>query len=216
MKMKLVYSSANAGIILLLIINLSCQSTEVGNVSDASKPPVTQKQNNLAKNDEKEMQNDLLSVEPHILDDLQRPLGFKLPPNMNYISRTAWEVIVETQDMWDIYVFSGKKIGNNLFESTLKKNQAYTLIHVLGVENKSSNNLIIKDSNMIWLSNDISNLVKIQNELIAISRNILGDPTMQDGNKLTWETGLILYNLYLLQRGHNGIYYIRFDAFKLN
>jgi len=216
LKMKLVNSSANAVVILLLIINLSCQSTEIGNVSDGSKPPVTQKQDNLAKNDEREMQGDFISVEPHILDDLQRPLGFKLPPNMNYISRTAWEVIVETHDMWEIYVFSGKKIGNNLFESTVKKDQEYTLVHVLGVENKSLNNFIVKDSNMIWLSKDLSNLVNIQNELIAISRNILGDPTMQDGNKLTWETGLILYNLYLLQRGHNGIYYISFDAFKLN
>lgn len=135
------------------------------------------------------------SITSEIFDSLQRPLSFQLSSQCKPVSRLNWEYHMAGIGWWDIYLMSGKKLGNGIYEKTVESISNLKVIELHSTKTQYDNS--VSRVEIIFLSSEKSELEKLQSDFNMVATHFTGKQAA-NGNDRTknWNAGWILYTSY--------------------
>lgn len=142
-------------------------------------------------------------VSSEIFDSLQRPLGYYLTNESRPITRLNWEYHMAGIGWWDIYLMTGRKLGNGLYECSFenKANCQIVELHMTRTEYDKA----VLSVEEVFVSSDKSNLEKIKNDFENSATNFFGkQPSRDSGGITNWDAGWIHYSSHPIQYHESG------------
>ena len=154
----------NLFILCICFLVVSCASVQSGKglASDVAQSEIKQVEVEYA-------------ISSDIFDTLQRPLSFRLSPQTRPISRLDWEYHMSGIGWWDIYLMTGKKLGNGIFEKSIENKSNCQIIELHNVKSEYDSSVLMVE--VIFVSSDRNTLENLQAQFKYGSYNFL------------WETG---------------------------
>ena len=143
------------------------------------------------------------AITTEIFDNLQRPLGFVLSSQCKPITRQNWEYHMSGIGWWDIYLMTGRKLGNGIYEKSVENKQNCQIIELHSTRTQYDNSVLSVE--LIFVSSDKSALEKIKSDFVTIATQFTGRQARgeNDGIK-SWDAGWIHYTSYPIQYHENG------------
>ena len=142
------------------------------------------------------------SITSEIFDTLQRPLGFKLSSQLKPISRKNWEYHMVGIGWWDIYLMSGKKLGNGIYEKPTEQKSNCEIIELHNV--KSQYDSIVNAVEILFVSSDRDYLERLRSNFYAAAVKFFGNAGKDFKDHVSWESGWISYTSYDIKRHESG------------
>ena len=143
------------------------------------------------------------TISSDIFDTLQRPLSFGLSPQVKPISRLNWEYHMAGIGWWDIYLMTGRKLGNGIFEKKIETKSNCQIIELHTVKSERDSSVLMVE--VIFVSSDRTALENLQTQFGIEATNFLGKQGEISNNKSkTWTAGWIHYTSYPIQQHENG------------
>lgn len=150
----------------------------------------------------KEFNVDKYDITPEIFETLQRPLGFKLSSQLIPISRKNWEYHMNGIGWWDIYLMTGKKLGNGIYEKPSEQKQNCEIIELQNVKSQYDNTVNMVE--LMFISSNKENIENLRNEFSLIANNFLGTSGNVYDDSVSWETARYSYTSYNIQQHEDG------------
>ena len=180
------------GISLLL---LSCSSTQ--NVTQ-SKPS-----DNKIQTSTYTQIIEKYTITPEIFDNLQRPLSFVLSAQCKSITRQNWEYHMAGIGWWDIYLMTGRKLGNGIYEKSVENKQNCQIIELHSTRTQYDNSVLSVE--LIFVSSDKSVLEKFKSDFATVATQFTGIQARNENDGVkTWDAGWIHYTSYPIQYHESG------------
>lgn len=143
------------------------------------------------------------SITSEIFDRLQRPLGFNLSSQLQPIGRQNWEYHMAGIGWWDIYLMSGKKLGNGIFEKPREEKSNCEIIELQNVKSQYDNTVNMVE--ILFASADKNFLEKLQAEFKTEAIKFTGSAgKISNDSTVSWESGWFSYTLYPIQYHESG------------
>lgn len=176
------------------LLFVSCTSVPTKNSYSSD----TIKENNSVSNSNS---NYLISTD--VFDTLQRPLGYILSSECKPISRLNWEYHMAGIGWWDIYLMTGRKLGNGIYEKNVENKSNCQIIELHSTRTQYDNSILSVE--MIFVSSDKKVLENFQSDFQRIAAQFTGTQATNgnDGTK-TWNAGWIHYTSYPVQYHESG------------
>ena len=146
----------------------------------------------------------LIQIDTSIFDTLQRPLAHQLQTNAKRISRKSWEYHMASIGWWDIYLASGKKMGNGIYDISIMDNSDFTVRELHGTRTENDKMVIIVE--LIFSSSNNSVLQNLRNEFVALATSWYGKGTRNGDYTYDWIGETICYTAYPIQHHEDGNY----------
>lgn len=154
-------------------------------------------------------------IKSDIIDKLQRPLNFNLPVGFKNISRENFEYYVKGsgQFYWDLYVMSGKKLGNSMYEKKIEIKDKYQVVEICGLEIKSEQK--VNMVGFVFTSSDKEYLEKLQTQFLCEAEKFFEKKGEVGEDAVYWDAGWVHYSSCKIQYSDNGnwIYLIQSLSF---
>ena len=149
------------------------------------------------------LKNDEYTISTDIFDTLQRPLSFQLSSKCKPISRLCWEYHMAGIGWWDIYLMTGKKLGNGIYEKSIANKSNCQIIELHSTKNEYDNSVLMVE--LIFVSSDKTTLQKIQSDFEIEAINFTGRQTTNENEEIkNWSAGWINYTSYPIQYHESG------------
>ena len=143
------------------------------------------------------------TISSEIFDTLQRPLSFRLSPQVKPINRLDWEYHMAGIGWWDIYLMTGRKLGNGIFEKKIETKSNCQIIELHNVKSEYDSSVLMVE--VIFVSSDRTALENLQTQFGIEATNFFGKQGEVSNNKSkTWTAGWIHYTSYPIQQHENG------------
>lgn len=138
------------------------------------------------------------TITTEIFDILQRPLSFSLSSQFRPITRQNWEYHMAGIGWWDIYLITGRKLGNGIYEKPVENKQNCQIIELNSTRTQYDNSVLSVE--LIFVSSDKSVLEKLKSDFSIIATQFMGSQAKygNDGTK-SWDAGWIHYTSYPIQ-----------------
>ena len=143
------------------------------------------------------------TISSDIFDTLQRPLSFGLSPQVKPINRLDWEYHMAGIGWWDIYLMTGRKLGNGIFEKSVENKSNCQIIELHNVKSEYDSSVLMVE--VIFVSSDRNTLENLQAQFKMEATNFFGKQgELSDDKSITWTVGWIHYTSYPIQQHENG------------
>lgn len=143
------------------------------------------------------------AITTEIFDNLQRPLGFVLSSQCKPITRQNWEYHMSGIGWWDIYLMTGRKLGNGIYEKSVENKQNCQIIELHSTRTQYDNSVLSVE--LIFVSSDKSALEKIKSDFVTIATQFTGRQARDENDGIkSWDAGWIHYTSYPIQYHENG------------
>lgn len=132
------------------------------------------------------------TINVDIFDTLQRPLSFQLSSQCKPISRLNWEYHMAGIGWWDIYLMTGKKLGNRIYEKSITNKSNCQIIELHTPKTQYDNSVLMVE--VIFVSSDKTALQQLQSDFETEAVEFTGNQTKNENNGVkSWEAGWINY-----------------------
>ena len=171
-------------------------------VSCSSVPTKNSYSTNTTKENNYDVSNNY-SISSEVFDTLQRPLSYTLSSQCKPISRLNWEYHMVGIGWWDIYLMTGRKLGNGMYEKSIENKANCQIIELHGTRTQYDNSILFVE--LIFVASDKSVLESFQSDYQRIATQFTGTQATNgnDGTK-TWTAGWIQYTSYPIQYHESG------------
>ena len=143
------------------------------------------------------------AITTEIFDNLQRPLSFVLSSQCKPITRQNWEYHMSGIGWWDIYLMTGRKLGNGIYEKSVENKQNCQIIELHSTRTQYDNSVLSVE--LIFVSSDKSALEKIKSDFVTIATQFTGRQARDENDGIkSWDAGWIHYTSYPIQYHENG------------
>lgn len=147
--------------------------------------------------------NNVYSISSDVFDTLQRPLSFTLSSQCKPISRLNWEYHMAGVGWWDIYLMTGRKLGNGIFEKSIENKSNCQIIELHSTRTQYDNSVLSVE--MIFVSSEKSNLERIQSDFYTIASQFTRTRATNENDDIkSWNAGWINYTSYPIQYHESG------------
>ncbi|MDE7228350.1 MAG: hypothetical protein K2N31_08500 [Treponemataceae bacterium] len=146
-----------------------------------------------------------------IFDRLQRPLGHKVSTQLQPVSRKNWEYHMAGIGWWDIYLLSGKKLGNGIYEKSVETTADNEIIELHGIKSPSDNTVNMVE--ILFVAQDKNSVENIRNEFQQEATKFFGKQGKQSVGSTEWESGWFSYASYSIQQHESGKWIYLVSAF---
>ena len=176
--------------ICFLVVSCASAQSEKGLASDVAQSEIKQVEVEYA-------------ITSDIFDTLQRPLTFRLSPQTRPISRLDWEYHMAGIGWWDIYLMTGRKLGNGIFEKSVENKSNCQIIELHNVKSEYDSSVLMVE--VIFVSSDRNELENLQAQFKMEATNFFGKQgELSNDKSITWTVGWIHYTSYPIQQHENG------------
>lgn len=191
-KMRMKRNIFILGILLLLFSCTSTQNVTQSRTSDNKTQTSTYTQ-----------VTEEYAITTEIFDNLQRPLGFALSSQCKPITRQNWEYHMSGIGWWDIYLMTGRKLGNGIYEKSVEVRQNCQIVELHSTRTQYDNSILSVE--LIFVSSDKSALEKIKSDFVTIATQFTGRQARDENDGIkSWDAGWIHYTSYPIQYHENG------------
>lgn len=181
--------------IFIWLFFVSCSSVPTTNFYSTN---TTQERHPVVSNT-----NNVYSISSDVFDTLQRPLSFTLSSQCKPISRLNWEYHMAGVGWWDIYLMTGRKLGNGIYEKSIDNKSNCQIIELHSTRTQYDNSVLSVE--IIFVSSEKSNLEKIQSDFYAIATQFTGTRATNENDDIkSRNAGWIHYTSYPIQYHENG------------
>ena len=143
------------------------------------------------------------AITTEIFDNLQRPLSFVLSSQCKPITRQNWEYHMSGIGWWDIYLMTGRKLGNGIYEKSVENKQNCQIIELQSTRTQYDNSVLSVE--LIFVSSDKSVLEKIKSDFATVATQFTGIQARDENDGIkNWNAGWIHYTSYPIQYYENG------------
>ena len=143
------------------------------------------------------------AITTEIFDNLQRPLSFVLSSQCKPITRQNWEYHMSGIGWWDIYLMTGRKLGNGIYEKSVENKQNCQIIELHSTRTQYDNSVLSVE--LIFVSSDKSVLEKIKSDFATVATQFTGIQAGDENDGIkSWNAGWIHYTSYPIQYHENG------------
>lgn len=163
---------------------------------------VSSQSSNKSTLDTKESNVDKYHITNEIFDTLQRPLGFKLSSSLSPISRKNWEYHMDGIGWWDIYLMTGKKPGNGIYEKPSEQKQDCEIIELQNVKSQYDNTVNMVE--LMFVSSNKETVENLRKEFSLVARDFLGTSGNIYDDSVSWEGSRYSYTSYNIQQHEDG------------
>lgn len=158
---------------------------------------------NLETNSVVNNSNNIFLMSSDIFDTLQRPLGFVLSSQCKPISRLNWEYHMSGIGWWDIYLMTGRKLGNGIYEKSIENKSNCQIIELHNTRTQYDDSILSVE--IIFVSSKKSALEKLQSDFHTIATQFTGKAAINENDGIkNWESGWIQYTSYPIQYHESG------------
>lgn len=184
------------GFLLIIFTFMLVACTSAPQKTDSAQSSVTSASTQIASVPEE------YSITSEIFDTLQRPLGFKLSSQLKPISRKGYEYFMAGFGWWDIYLSTGKKLGNGIYEKPAEQKSNCEIIELHAV--KSEYESTVNEVKILFVSSDKACLEKLKNDFHSEAAKFFGNAGKDFKDHVSWESGWISYTSYDIKRHESG------------
>lgn len=187
-------------VFIIVAIFASCVSTK--NMSNETSVEKKQTSKNMSEK---------FVVPSDIFDRLQRPLGHKVSTQLQPVGRKNWEYHLTGIGWWDIYLLSGKKLGNDIYEKSVETTANNEIIELHGIKSPSDNTVNMVE--ILFVAQDRNSVENIRNEFQHEATKFFGKQGKQSDGYTDWELGWFSYASYIVQQHESGKWIYLVSAF---
>ena len=171
-------------------------------VSCSSVPTKNSYSTNTTKENNSVVSNNY-SISSEVFDTLQRPLSYTLSPQCKPISRLNWEYHMAGIGWWDIYLMSGRKLGNGIYEKSIENKSNCQIIELHSTRTQYDNSILSVE--LIFVSSDKNVLETFQSDFQRIATQFTGTQATNENDGIkSWNAGWIHYTAYPVQYHESG------------
>ena len=182
-------------IFVISFVLFSCTSTQTVAQSESVESKIVT--SSKAQNTEE------YTITSEIFDTLQRPLGFVLSSQCKPITRQNWEYHMSGIGWWDIYLMTGRKLGNGIYEKSVEVRQNCQIVELHSTRTQYDNSILSVE--LIFVSSDKSTLEKIKSDFVTIASQFTGRQARDENDGIkSWDAGWIHYTSYPIQYHESG------------
>ncbi len=182
-------------IFVISFVLFSCTSTQTVAQSESVESKIVT--SSKAQNTEE------YTITSEIFDTLQRPLGFVLSSQCKPITRQNWEYHMSGIGWWDIYLMTGRKLGNGIYEKSVEVRQNCQIVELHSTRTQYDNSILSVE--LIFVSSDKSTLEKIKSDFVTIATQFTGRQARDENDGIkSWDAGWIHYTSYPIQYHESG------------
>ena len=182
-------------IFVISFVLFSCTSTQTVAQSESVESKIVT--SSKAQNTEE------YTITSEMFDTLQRPLGFVLSSQCKPITRQNWEYHMSGIGWWDIYLMTGRKLGNGIYEKSVEVRQNCQIVELHSTRTQYDNSILSVE--LIFVSSDKSTLEKIKSDFVTIASQFTGRQARDENDGIkSWDAGWIHYTSYPIQYHESG------------
>lgn len=192
---KSIEMKKNFVIFFIVLLFVSCTSIPT---TDSYPLDKTQETNSDINNS-----NGTFLMSSDVFDILQRPLGHTLSSQCKQINRLNWEYYMTGIGWWDIYLLSGRKLGNGVFEKNIENKSNCQIIELHTVKSAYDSSVLMVE--LIFVSSDKTVLENLQTQFKIEAVNFFGEHgKVSNDKRITWTAAWYFYTSYPIQQYENG------------
>ena len=147
--------------------------------------------------------SDDYSISSQLFDTLQSPLSFTLSSQCKPITRQNWEYHMAGIGWWDIYLMTGRKLGNGIYEKSIENKSNCKIVELHNTRTQYDNSVLSVE--VIFVSSDKAVLETFQSDFQRIATQFTGTQATNENEGIKrWNAGWIHYTSYPIQYHESG------------